>query len=214
MQNQAIAGEAVSVDFPGALLVDLGVGASTSSFAIGYASNELLLNAELSALEASGLSEIVSQPKVITGDKENAIIKSGTEVPYQEASASGETTTSFKEAVLALDVTPNITPDDRIMLQLKINQDSIGGLVAGENGAQIPTIDTTELSTNVLVKNGETIVLGGVFRSEDVESTDKVPFFGDLPYVGALFSRHSLSKNKNELLIFITPRILADTLID
>ncbi len=170
--------------------------------------------AELSALEASGQSEIVSQPKVITGDKENAIIKSGTEVPYQEASASGETTTSFKEAVLALDVTPNITPDDRIMLKLKINQDSIGGLVAGENGAQIPTIDTTELSTNVLVKNGETIVLGGVFRSEDVESTDKVPFFGDLPYVGALFSRHSVSKNKNELLIFITPRILADTLID
>lgn len=214
IRNQAIAGGAISTDFPSALLVDLGVGAATSSFAIGYTSKDLLLDAELSALEASGQSEIVSQPKVITGDKENAIIKSGTEVPYQEASASGETTTSFKEAALALDVTPNITPDDRVMLALKINQDSIGRLVAGENGAQIPTIDTTELHTNVLVKNGETIVLGGVFRSEDVESTEKVPFFGDLPYIGALFSRSSVSKNKNELLIFITPRILADTLID
>ena len=137
------------VNFPDSLVVDLGVADPTGSLAIGYTSNDLLLDAELSALESVGHGEVVSQPKVITGDKENAVIKSGTEIPFQESSANGETTVSFKEAVLSLDVTPNITPDDRIMLELQINQDSLGELVAGENGAQIPTIDTTELTTNV-----------------------------------------------------------------
>ncbi len=207
-------GNGAAVTFPGALLVDLGVGGATGSVAIGYASNDLLLSAELSALEAAGTGEIVSQPKVITGDKSTAIIKSGTQIPYQESSANGQTTVSFEEAVLGLEVTPNITPDDRIMLQLLINQDTIGSLVAGENGSQIPTIDTTSLETNVLVGNGETVVLGGVFRTEDVENVDKVPFLGDLPYVGNLFKRTSVTQSKNELLIFITPRILSDELLD
>ncbi|WP_338073403.1 type IV pilus secretin PilQ family protein [Halioglobus japonicus] len=212
--NQSIInGTTPSVSYPGALLVDLGV-ASTSGFAVGFTSDDLFLTAELSALEAAGEGEVVSQPKVITGDKQQANIKSGTEIPYQEASASGATSTSFKEAVLELDVTPSITPDDRIMLDLVIKQDSVGELVPSGRGGFIPSIDTTELNSQVLVGNGETVVLGGVFKTEDLESVNKVPFFGDIPYVGAFFRSTSISKTKTETLIFITPKILADTLLD
>jgi type IV pilus assembly protein PilQ len=213
--NQDVAaGNPPQLSFPGALLVDLGVAAATSGFAVGYTSNDLFLTAELSALESQGRGEVVSQPKVITGDKQQATIKSGTEVPYQESSANGETTVSFKEAVLALDVTPNITPDDRILLNLQINQDSVGDLVPSGEGGVIPTIDTTQLNTQVLVGNGETVVLGGVFKTEDVESVAKVPFFGDIPYIGRLFKNTTVNSTKTETLIFITPRILAETLID
>jgi len=215
LNDAVIAGTQPSVSYPGALLVDLGVGAGTSGFAVGFTSDDLYLTAELSALEAAGDGEVVSQPKVITGDKQKASIKSGTEVPYQESSASGETTTSFKEAVLLLDVTPNITPDDRILLDLQINQDSVGDLVpTGSTGGFIPSIDTTELNTQVLVGNGETVVLGGVFRTEDLERVSKVPYLGDIPYIGAFFSNHATTHTKTETLIFITPRILADTLLD
>lgn len=214
LNESVIAGENASLTYPGALLVDLGVASSTSGFAVGFTSAELFLTAELSALEAAGQGEVVSQPKVITGDKQQATIKSGTEIPYQESSASGETTTAFKEAVLKLDVTPNITPDDRILLDLIINQDSVGGLVPTGNGGAIPAIDTTQLTTQVLVGNGETVVLGGVFRTEDLESISKVPFFGDIPFVGAFFRNTTTSKTKTETLIFITPRILSDTLLD
>ena len=213
LTESAINGTDPSLSYPGALLVDLGV-ASNSGFAIGYAASDLFLTAELSALEAEGEGEVVSQPKVITGDKQNAVIKSGTEIPYQEASASGETTTSFKDAVLQLDVTPNITPDDRILLTLQVNQDSVGELVPSGRGGFIPSIDTTQLDTQVLVGNGETVVLGGIFKTEDIESINKVPYFGDIPYVGAFFRSESTSHKKTETLIFITPRILADTLLD
>jgi type IV pilus assembly protein PilQ len=195
-------------------LVDLGVGAATSGFAVGFTSNDLYLTAELSALEAAGRGEVVSQPKVITGDKQTATIQSGTEIPYQESAASGAATISFKEAVLKLEVTPNITPDDRILLDLIITQDSLGDLVPTGGGGLVPAIDTTELTTQVLVGNGETVVLGGVFRTEDLESVSKVPFLGDLPYVGALFKNTATSKTKTETLIFITPRILSDALLD
>ena len=213
LTDSAIAGTLASVSYPGALLVDLGV-ASTSGFAIGFASSDLFLTAELSALEAEGEGEIVSQPKVITGDKQEASIKSGTEIPYQQSSPSGETTVAFKDAVLALFVTPNITPDDRIMLDLRVNQDTVGALVPTGNGGRIPSIDTTQLETQVLVGNGETVVLGGVFKTEDVESVSKVPFFGDIPYIGAFFRSETQVHKKTETLIFITPRILADTLLD
>ena len=213
LNESVINGTQPQVDYPGALLVDLGVTRS-SGFAVGFTSGDLFLTAELSALEAAGEGEVVSQPKVITGDKQQASIKSGTEIPYQESSASGETTTSFKEAVLALDVTPNITPDDRIMLELQVNQDSVGELVPSGQGGFIPSIDTTQLNTQVLVGNGETVVLGGVFKTEDIESINKVPFFGDLPYIGAFFRNESTSHKKTETLIFITPRILAETLLD
>lgn len=203
-----------SVSLPGSLLVDLGVAEPAGSFAVGFTSKDVFLTAELSALEAVGKGEVVSQPKVITGDKQKASIKSGTEVPYQESSAGGATATQFKEAVLQLDVTPNITPDDRILLDLVINQDSIGDLVPSGNGGSIPTIDTTELTTQVLVGNGETIVLGGVFRTEDLEKVSKVPVLGDIPIMGQFFRSSSTSRTKTETLIFITPRILADSLLD
>jgi type IV pilus assembly protein PilQ len=116
--------------------------------------------------------------------------------------------------VLKLDVTPSITPDDRIIMDLVINQDTVGQFIPTGNGGSVPSIDTNSLKTQVLVGNGETVVLGGVFKSTDVTKTDKVPFLGDLPYVGRLFKRTDVTKTKQELLIFVTPRILADTLID
>ena len=213
--NQAmIDGTPGALSYPGALLVDLGVAEPAGSFAVVFTSKDVFLTAELSALEAVGKGEVVSQPKVITGDKQKASIKSGTEVPYQESSAGGATATQFKEAVLQLDVTPNITPDDRILLDLIINQDSIGELVPSGNGGSIPTIDTTQLTTQVLVGNGETIVLGGVFRTEDLEKVSKVPILGDLPVMGQFFRSSSTTSTKTETLIFITPRILADSLLD
>ncbi|MFU8763068.1 MAG: type IV pilus secretin PilQ [Haliea sp.] len=214
LNQSVISGTASSVNYPGALLVDLGVANRAGGFAVGFTSEDLFLTAELSALEAAGTGEVVSQPKVITGDKQKAVIKSGTEIPYQEGSLSGQNTTAFKEAVLQLDVTPNITPDDRILLDLVITQDSVGDLVPSGQGGFIPSIDTTELTTQVLVGNGETVVLGGVFRTENIQTVSKVPFFGDIPYVGALFRNESNSKTKTETLIFITPRILADSLLD
>ena len=198
----------------GAAMVDLGLTTATSGFAIGFTSNDLFLTAELSALEASGQGEVVSQPKIITGDKQQATIKSGTEVPYQEGAASGATTVAFKEAVLKLEVTPNITPDDRILLDLVVNQDSVGEFVPSGTGGLIPTIDTTELTTQVLVGNGETVVLGGVFKTEEITQVQKVPFLGDIPYLGTLFKSTANKSSKNETLIFITPRILSEALLD
>ena len=199
---------------PDSLSVDLGVAQPSGRFAVGFVNEDVQLQLELSALESQGRGEIVSQPKVITGDKQEAVIKSGSEVPYQQSSANGETTIAFKEAVLKLKVSPSITPDDRIVMNLEINQDSIGDLVPSGNGGTVPTIDTTALTTQVLVGNGETVVLGGVFRTTDVENESKIPVLGDIPYIGRLFSNTSIKQEKTETLIFITPRILADTLID
>jgi len=233
LNNDIVAGQTPTLNYPvqggqqqggggqqqqnqglGAALVDLGLSTATSGFAVGFTSNDLFLTAELSALEASGQGEVVSQPKIITGDKQQATIKSGTEVPYQEGAASGATTTAFKEAVLKLEVTPNITPDDRILLDLVVNQDSVGDFVPSGTGGLIPTIDTTELTTQVLVGNGETVVLGGVFKTEEITQVQKVPFLGDIPYLGTLFKSTANKSSKNETLIFITPRILSEALLD
>ena len=198
------------------LITDLGVGElASSSIAIGFIGSDTLIDLELSALENSGGGEVVSQPKVITGDKEEAVIKSGTEIPFPETSGNGETTISFKEAVLKLEVTPTITPDNRIIMDLVINQDSVGELIIATGlGGQVPTIDTTELITQVLVGNGETIVLGGVYNMSKIKTTSKVPLLGDIPVLGRLFKNTTVSEEKQETLIFITPRILADSLID
>ena len=212
LNNQLIDGGRVTM--PSAPFVDLGVGEATSGFAVGFTSTDLFLTAELSALESSGQGEVVSQPKVITGDKQKAVIKSGREIPYQEGAASGATTTAFKEAVLKLDVTPNITPDDRVLLDLVVNQDSIGDLVPSGNGGLIPTIETTELTTQVLVGNGETVVLGGVFKNEELIKVEKVPLLGDIPYLGNLFKSTANTQQKQETLIFITPRILSEALVN
>ena len=211
--NQAVLG-GTAIAPPTAPFVDLGIASATSRFAVGFTSDDLFLSAELAALEAAGEGEIVSQPKVITGDKQQATIKSGTEIPYQEGAASGATTTQFKEAVLKLDVTPNITPDDRILLDLVVNQDSVGELVPSANGGNVPSIDTTELTTQVLVGNGETVVLGGVFKNEETIQVQKVPVLGDMPGVGSLFKSTVSTNKKVETLIFITPRILSEVLLD
>lgn len=196
------------ITYPGALAVDLGVaGAGASSFGIGFTNEGLLLDLELSALASDGHAEVVARPKVITADKSSALIESGVEIPYQEASSSGATSTSFKDAVLSLEVTPQITPDDRIIMQLTVKQDTVGQIFDG-----VPSINTNEIQTEVLVDNSQTIVLGGIFTTDRNVSTTKTPFLGDLPYVGRLFKRTMESDDKQELLIFITPRIIKDTL--
>jgi len=175
------------------------------SIAFAVLGSNTLLDLELSALQIEGKGEIISNPRVITSDQQQALIQQGTEIPYQEASSSGATSTSFKEAVLKLEVTPQITPDDRIMLQLNVTQDDVGGIFNG-----IPSILTKEIKTNVLVNNGDTIVLGGVYVQKNVDSISRVPFFGDLPLIGALFRSTKTTDDKQELLIFVTPKILKE----
>jgi type IV pilus assembly protein PilQ len=197
-----------TIDLTNANVVDFGAtNAAASTFAIGYQTADFLLDLELSAIETEGRAEIVSQPRVITADGQTASIESGTEIPYQQASSSGATNVAFKSAVLRLEVTPQITPDDRIIMDLLINQDSVG-----EQTSAGPSINTNAVETQVLVENGETVVLGGIFRSEDVTTIRKTPFFGDLPLIGALFRYKSKTDTKSELLVFITPRLVKDTL--
>jgi len=203
------AGESTTaVDINEASVVDLAVNsASASTFALGLGTSDMMLDLELSAMESDGKAEIISQPRVITADGQTAKIQAGSEIPYEQATASGATSITTKEAVLKLEVTPQITPDDRILMDLIINKDAIGELINN-----IPTINTNELETQVLVNNGETIVLGGIFQSEDITQVDKTPFFGDLPVIGRLFRRTTHTEDKSELLIFITPRLVKDVL--
>jgi len=194
------------------LAVDLGSADPSGSFSMAYLSDNIFLDMELSALEDSGRGEIVSQPKVVTGDKQEASIETGTEVPFLEASASGAASLEFKEAVLKLEVTPQITPDKTIIMDLFISQDSIGEIVPGIFGSLVPTIDVTRLNTQVLVADGQTIVLGGIFQVEQFNREDKVPVLGDIPYLGRLF-KHTLNDiKKREILIFITPKIINESI--
>jgi len=209
IQNILAGEEDAEITQPDSFVVDLGVTQpGASSFAIGYSRvGFALLDLELSAFAKDGHAEIVSRPKVITADKSTALIESGVEIPYQEASSSGATSVSFKDAVLALEVTPQITPDDRIIMKLNVKQDTVGTVFNG-----VPSINTNEVETEVLVPNGETVVLGGIFTTDKNTSTTKTPFLGDLPYIGRLFRNTLERDDKQELLIFITPRIIADTL--
>lgn len=168
-----------------------------------------LLRLELSAMQQEGKGEIVSSPRVITSDQNKASIKQGVEIPYQEATSSGATSVSFKEAVLQLEVTPHITPDDRVIMDLKVDKDNpdFTRAVLG-----VPPVDTRSLETSVLVDNGETVVLGGVFERTKAKNIGRVPFFGDLPYVGWAFKQEQIQDENSELLIFVTPKILKDTL--
>ena len=198
---------AETIDLTEASVVNLGAVGATSSFSLGLDAGDYILDLELSAMESDGRAEIISQPRIITADGQTARIQAGSEIPYEQATSSGATSVVFKEAVLKLEVTPQITPDDRILMDLVINKDAIGEIINN-----IPTIDTNELETQVLVNNGETIVLGGIFQSEDVTTVDKTPFFGDLPVIGRLFRRTTHTEDKSELLIFITPRLVKDVL--
>ena len=185
--------------------VDMGALNSTSGLGIGFISNNVLLDLQLSAMEKSGNGEVVSQPKVMTADKETAKILKGTEVPYQEASSSGATSTSFKEAALSLEVTPQITPDNRIIMEVKVTKDA-PDFRNSLNG--VPPIDKNVVNAKVLVNDGETVVIGGVFSNSQSKTVDKVPFLGDVPYLGRLFRRDVVTDAKSELLVFLTPRIL------
>lgn len=175
--------------------------------AIAKLPNDSLIELELSALQSEGDGEIVSTPRVITANQREAYIEQGVEIPYLEASSSGAATISFKKAVLGLTVTPQVTPDENVILDLNVKQDSVGDIFQN-----IPSINTREVNTQILVKNGETVVLGGVFQHETNNTITKVPFFGDLPLIGRFFRNKSDSENKRELLIFVTPKIVRDTL--
>jgi len=203
-----VAGAATGSVPNGGLAVDMGsAGVANTAFSFGYLSGDILLDLELRALESEGKSQTISQPRVITANQKMAVIKQGTEIPYQEASSSGATNVEFKEAVLALEVTPQITPDNRIIMDLVINNDTVGELFNG-----VPSIDTNSIETQVLVDDGETVVLGGILTTEEARSLFKTPFLGDLPVLGNLFRYTENTNDKVELLVFITPRILDDNL--
>lgn len=179
-----------------------------ASLALGFLKDNTLLNLELSALQTELRGEIVSSPRVITSNQRKAMIEQGTEIPYKEASSSGAATTSFRKAVMSLEVTPQITPDDRIILDIKVNKDSVSEKVQGAEGA--PAIDTNEVQTQVLVDNGETVVLGGIYEQVKQVSKAKVPLLGDIPLIGWLFRSKKEINDKRELLIFVTPKILKE----
>ena len=189
-----------------ALTVDFG-SSGTSQIAFGFLKDNILLDLELDALASEGKSETISRPRVITSDKQAAHIESGFQVPFEQATSSGATSVQFASATLSLDVTPQITPDDRILLDLSVTNDEPSG-TAG-NGQ--PIISTKRVQTKVLVNNGETLVLGGIYKLTDDNNQSKTPFFGDLPFVGRLFKYTHRQSTKNEVMMFITPRLVKDS---
>ena len=190
------------------LIVDMGVESTDATrFSIGFTSLDSgLIELELSALESEGHGELVATPKVLTADQQPAVIASGQQVPFNVSTASGATAVEFIEAELRLEVTPQVTPEGDVIMQLKVNNDSLG------TDLDNPAINTNRVETTVLVNDGETVVLGGIFQQEKVNSTIKTPFLGDIPWLGALFRKKVNRDNKQELLIFITPRLVKDAM--
>lgn len=198
--------ERIGISNPDSLVVDLGVSRSgASSFGVGITGDGYLVDLEISALAAEGYAEVVARPQIVTADKSPAVIESGVEIPYQEATSSGATSTAFKDAVLSLQVTPQITADDRIVMQIDVKQDTVGQIFNG-----IPSVNTNQISTRVLVDDGQTVVLGGIFQTVRNFSTDKTPLLGDLPALGRLFRRTTEREDEQELLVFITPSIVRE----
>ena len=184
--------------------------ADAGSIGLSFLAGNVLLDLELTALEAEGEGEIISTPRVVTANQSEAFIQQGVEIPYEQAASSGATAVQFKEAVLELRVTPLITPDNRVQLELEIKQDSVGEIYQTGRGGSVPSIDTRELSTSVLVNNGETVVLGGIFQDERARKEDRVPYLSSIPVLGNLFKRRSNETKKRELLIFVTPTIVEE----
>ncbi|MET0985126.1 MAG: type IV pilus secretin PilQ [Steroidobacteraceae bacterium] len=191
-------------------MVNLPVANPAGRLAMTLLDSDYIVDLELSAAQAEGRGEIISSPRLITANQREATIEQGVEIPYQESSSSGATTVSFKKAVLSLKVTPQITPDNRVILDLTVSKDSVGQTFQGAFGALIPAIDTREIVTQVLVNDGQTVVLGGVLETERRDAENKVPVLGDVPFLGRLFKTTSKTDNKDELLIFVTPRILRE----
>jgi type IV pilus assembly protein PilQ len=199
----------IAVGSADGLLVNLPVPGATSALALAVGKiGSFLLQLELSALLAEGRGEEIASPKVITANQREAVIESGVEIPFQQATSSGATSVSFKKAVLALRVTPQITPDNRVLLDLQVSQDTRGA----PDVLGVPPINTRNVSTQVLVDDGETVVLGGIFNQVDRQSLDRVPFFSDLPALGFLFKKNRIERSRTELLIFVTPKILREDL--
>ena len=191
--------------------VNVPIADAAGRFSLAILESDYLVDLELSALQAEGRGEIVSTPRVITANQSEATIKQGVEIPYQQAASSGATTVQFKSAVLELIVTPQITPDNNIIMDLKVSKDSVGDVIStGGLGGTVPSIDTRSVETQVLVADGQTVVLGGIYETERRETIKKVPYLGDIPFVGALFRSKQVIDNKAELLIFVTPRILEE----
>jgi len=199
-----------NIDIFDGLNVDLGVANPAGKVTLELLTKNLFLDLELSALESDGYAEVASQPKVLTGDKQEATVSTGQQVAYQEATSSGATAVKFVDALLELRVTPQITPDNRVILDLKLAQNSIAAVVF--NG--VPAIDKTEVETRALVGDGQTLVLGGIFQYRDSKTEEKVPVLGDIPYLGRLFRNDTANVEKREILFFITPRIVDDQLLD
>jgi len=177
---------------------------------LGILGTDYLVDLELSAAQAENRGEVVSSPRVITANQKEATIEQGTEIPYQESASSGATTVQFKKAVLSLKVTQQITPDNRIFLNLDVKNDTVGQVVVTSGGVNVPSIDTRTINTNVLVSDGQTVVLGGILQVTHRDDTTKVPYLGDIPVLGHLFKSNSKTNNKDELLIFVTPKIVRE----
>jgi type IV pilus assembly protein PilQ len=184
--------------------------AGTIAFQVAKLADGQLLDLELSALEQENKAEIIASPRITTANQQTAYIEQGTEIPYVESASSGATSVSFKKAVLSLQVTPQITPDNKVILDLVITQDSVGEIVPTGIG-QAVAINTQEIGTQVLVENGETLVLGGIYQQRITTGVTKVPLLGDIPYIGYLFRTTASDSQKAELLIFVTPRIVMQT---
>jgi len=196
--------------FPQRYNVNLPASPKAASIGLSFLAGNVLLDLELSALEAEGEGEIISTPRIVTANQNEAFIQQGVEIPYEQAASSGATAVQFKEAVLELRVTPLITPDNRIQLELEIKQDSVGEIFTTGRGGSVPSIDTRELATSVLVRNGETVVLGGIFQDARTRNEDRVPYLSSIPGIGYLFKRRANETQKRELLVFVTPTIVED----
>jgi type IV pilus assembly protein PilQ len=190
--------------------VNLPVGNPAGSIALGILGSNFIVDLELSAAQAETQANIISSPRVITANQKEATIEQGVEIPYQQSASSGATTIQFKKAVLSLKVTPQITPDNRIILDLDVKDDSVGQVVVASGGVNVPSIDTREISTQVLVNDGQTVVLGGILQTTQREDDTKVPYLGDIPVLGHLFKNTKHQDDKDELMIFITPKIVRE----
>ena len=220
LTNTAAGGPAVGPGFPVSIPtgsaalnrynVNLPVSPAAGSWALGILGSNFIVDLELSAAQAETQANIISSPRVITANQKEAVIEQGTEIPYQQSASSGATTIQFKKAVLSLKVTPQITPDNRIIMDLDVRDDSVGTVIVASGGVNVPSINTREIATQVLVNDGQTVVLGGVLQTTEREDQTKVPYLGDIPVLGYLFRNTNHQDDKDELMIFITPKIVRE----
>jgi type IV pilus assembly protein PilQ len=190
--------------------VNLPLATPAGSWALGILGNNFIVDLELQAAQAETEANIIASPRLLTANQKKATIEQGVEIPYQQSASSGATTIQFKKAVLSLDVTPQITPDNRIILDLDVRDDAVGTIVVSSGGVNVPSITTREIATQVLVNDGQTVVLGGILTTTQREDDTKVPYLGDIPIIGHLFKTTDHEDDKDELMIFITPKIVRE----